>query len=236
MADFQRSTAKICEIRDIVNNKFIKKEGWDPSYVLSEFGKLMRVNLLGVIVSKENNSCTLDDGTGKIIVRNFIGSINSEIGELATVIGKPRVFNNETFVNAEIIKSLKNKKWVEYRKKILSLREKQTIIQEEDYIDDSKVSEVKVDKKEKIEESNKTETSKELEPIVQEKVIEKKVTETIGKAELIIKLIDKLDNGSGAAMPEVITQSKIEDAEKLIKNLMEEGEIFQIKPGMLKVM
>ena len=139
-------------------------------------------------------------------------------------------------MNAEIIKSLKNKKWVEYRKKILSLREKQTIIQEEDYIDDSKVSEVKVDKKEKIEESNKTETSKELEPIVQEKVIEKKVTETIGKAELIIKLIDKLDNGSGAAMPEVITQSKIEDAEKLIKNLMEEGEIFQIKPGMLKVM
>ncbi len=216
MANFQRSTAKICNVKDLISNKFIKKEGWDPSYVLSEYGKLMRINIIGVIVSKNNNDCTFDDGTGKIIVRNFIDNINAKIGDVVTVIGKPRIFNNEVFVNAEIIKPLKNKKWVEYRKKLLTLRETQEIAKEEEnYIDDSKIQEVKEDKQE---------------------VIQEHVNENISKAELIIKLIDKLDNGSGASMSEIITKANFEGAEKLIKSLMEEGEIFQIKPGMLKVM
>lgn len=220
MTDFQRNTAKICKVADLINGKFIKKEGWEPSYISSEYGKLMRVNILGVIVSKNNNDCTLDDGTGKIIIRNFIGNINGEIGDVVTVVGKPRVFNDEVFVNSEIVKPLKNKKWVEYRKMLLSSRKKQKITEKEDYIDDSKVQEVKEDKQE----------------VIQKQITEEKTTENISKAELIIKLIDKLDNGNGAVMGEVITQSKIEDAEKLIKNLMEEGEIFQIKPGKLKVM
>ena len=48
--------------------KFVKKEGWDPSYIITSYGKIFRVNLLGVVVSKNINDCVLDDGTGKPLI------------------------------------------------------------------------------------------------------------------------------------------------------------------------
>ena len=220
MADYTRNTAKICNIKDLVNGEFIKKEGWDPSYVICNYGKLMRINLLGVIVSKNSNDLVLDDGTSKIIVRNFINQIEQEIGDLITIIGKPRLFNEELFVNAEIIKKVKNKKWIEYRKKLLASRKKEQIEKESNYIEDSsekEITEEKVSEKEFNE--KKQEASKEM-----------------SNTEKIISLIDKLDTGDGADLQKIISELNILNAEKLIQALMEEGEIFQVKPGRLKVM
>jgi len=220
MVDYTRNTAKICNIKDLVNGEFIKKEGWDPSYVICNYGKLMRINLLGVIVSKNSNDLVLDDGTSKIIVRNFINQIEQEIGDLITIIGKPRLFNEELFVNAEIIKKVKNKKWIEYRKKLLASRKKEQIEKESNYIEDSsekEITEEKVSEKEFNE--KKQEASKEM-----------------SNTEKIISLIDKLDTGDGADLQKIISELNILNAEKLIQALMEEGEIFQVKPGRLKVM
>ncbi len=216
MANFQRNTASICNIKDLVNGEFIKKEGWDPSYVLTNYGKMFRVNIIGVVVSKNTNDCLLDDGTNKIILRSFTKNINTEIGDLVRIVGKPRSFNNELFINCELIKKIENKKWVDFRKKELLLRTKQNIVEKkEEYIHE---------KKEKV--------IKEEEYIQEKKEVEKKLS----NAEIIIKLIEQLDSTDGASMEEVISKSNVIDAEKLIKNLMEEGEIFQIKPGKLKVM
>jgi RPA family protein len=214
MAEFERSTAKICTIQELNTGKFIKNEGWEPSYIVTEFGKIMRANIIGVIVSKENNTCILDDGSGKVILRSFSGNINTEIGDLVNVIGKPRQFNDDLFLNIEIIKKIKNKKWVDFRKKELSLRQKKEVEIEEDYIS------LKEDK---------PETKN------QEKLI-KQETENLGKAEIIIKIIDKLDNGPGADIEEVKKECNFDDVDKIIKSLMEEGDVFQIKPGRLKVM
>ncbi len=220
MADYTRSTAKICNIKDLVNGEFIKKEGWDPSYVICDYGKLMRINILGVLVSKNSNDLILDDGTGKIIVRDFTKQIEPDIGDLVIVIGKPRLFNEELFVNTEIIKKVKNKKWIEYRKKLLASRKKEQVEKESNYIEDSsekKVVEEKMSEKEFDE--KKQEASKEM-----------------SNAEKIISLIDKFDTGDGADLQKVISELNILNAEKLIQALMEEGEIFQVKPGRLKVM
>jgi RPA family protein len=231
MADFKRSTAAICNIKDLISGKFIKKEGWDPSYVITEYDKVMRTNILGVIVSKNNANCTLDDGTAKIVVRNFISPINAEIGDLVTVIGKPRLFNEELFINAEIIKQLKEKKWVEYRKKVLSYRQKKDFSQDGDYIDTTN-NKINVSKNKSA--VNQEKTTEEV--IKKDEKIKKEVTETIGKAEVIIRLIGELDKGNGANINEIISKSGFDDANKLLQSLMEEGEIFQIKPGQLKVM
>ena len=55
-------------------------------------------------------------------------------------------------------------------------------------------------------------------------------------AETILGLIRKLDSGKGANVDLVVRESRIETAEKLINSLLEEGEIFEIRPGMLKVL
>jgi len=221
MADFERTTAKICNIIDLINGEYIKTEGWNPNYVITNYDKISRANIMGVIVSKENdNTCILDDGTGKIIIRDFNKTINYEIGDLVIVIGKPKKFNEEIFLNAEIVKEIKNKKWIKYRKKELNLRDTLNIekIEKTEFVDDKKNKIINEIEKEEI-----------------EKEINEK-PKIISKAETIIYLIEKLDSEEGADMQEVVKQSGFKDCEKIIKNLIEEGEIFQIKPGRLKIL
>jgi len=54
----------------------------------------------------------------------------------------------------------------------------------------------------------------------------------------MLEIIRKLDTGNGADTEEAITDSSIEreKAEAIINNLLMDGEVFEIKPGMLKVM
>ena len=54
--------------------------------------------------------------------------------------------------------------------------------------------------------------------------------------EEIYLLIKKLDDGDGAAIEGVIKESNNPDAEKIISRLLENGDVFEIKPGKLKVL
>jgi len=60
--------------------------------------------------------------------------------------------------------------------------------------------------------------------------------ETDSKRGKIIKLIRSLDKGEGASQSEVIKKSglNLEDSEKILKELLQEGEIYQPKINMLK--
>ena len=57
---------------------------------------------------------------------------------------------------------------------------------------------------------------------------------TIGEEVYII--IKKLDDGDGAAIEDVMKESNNPDAEKIISRLLENGDVFEIKPGKLKVL
>jgi len=52
----------------------------------------------------------------------------------------------------------------------------------------------------------------------------------------IMIFIKDLDSGAGADMEEVIKRSAAPNAEELIRKLIEEGEVFEIKPGKLKIL
>lgn len=54
--------------------------------------------------------------------------------------------------------------------------------------------------------------------------------------EEVLKTIRTLDVGAGADFEEVVSQSKLEGAEKIINRMLEEGEVFEIKPGRLKIL
>ena len=94
----KRSTAYRVRIADVVNNQFVKQEGFNPSYIELDGKKISRVNLISTVVGKytsddENYSAlTLDDGSETIRVKGFgpevlkLKSVN--VGQIIRLIGK----------------------------------------------------------------------------------------------------------------------------------------------------
>jgi hypothetical protein len=52
----------------------------------------------------------------------------------------------------------------------------------------------------------------------------------------ILAFIRDLDSGDGADIGEVIKRSAIPNGENIIRKLIEEGEIFEFRPGKLKIL
>lgn len=203
MAQVKRETASICRVDDILQGSFVKAEGWNPSYVETSLGKLSRVNVMGVLVSQENSTMVLDDGSGRVVLRSFDeGSLNHvSIGDFVVVIGRPRVYNDEKYVMPEIIKKA-DPAWAEFRKKqvgFLSMGSK---------------------------------------PLPKEKrvVVNDPVAPTANQFQKIVEFIKDMDTGEGADSTEVATRTGFPNAEELIRKLIEEGEIFELKPGRLKIL
>ena len=77
----RRLTAKKVSISEICSGKFIKKSGFESSYVLSNVGRMLsRVRVMGLIVDKfireDSNyaSITLDDGKQTIRCKVFVNT------------------------------------------------------------------------------------------------------------------------------------------------------------------
>ncbi len=58
----------------------------------------------------------------------------------------------------------------------------------------------------------------------------------LGPYQRVLQIIDMLDKGDGASQDEVTLKSGLKDAQKIISKLLEEGEIFQVKPGKIKIL
>jgi RPA family protein len=208
MVQVKRETAIICTVQDLLLGEFVKTEGWSPSYFATDVGDISRANLLGVIVSKEENGLIMDDGSGQILLRSF--EANSfhlfEVGDFVLVVGRPRMYNNQKYVMPEILKKI-DSAWAEFRKAQLELGRKPI-----------------------------TRHVKETKASVEEDSVEEK---PINHFQTILEFIKDLDSGDGASSEEVIKRSSaknVKNADELIRKLIEEGEIFEIRPGRLKLL
>lgn len=133
---FKRATGVKSSINNIINGEFVKiTDEFKPSYVVGLTGKQMaRANVIGIVVTDINNNESnadfmIDDSTGSITVRTFdekvIGKLeNIGTGSTVMIIGKPREFNDSIYLVPEIIRELKDSKWIDLRKKELSVLEK----------------------------------------------------------------------------------------------------------------
>jgi hypothetical protein len=54
--------------------------------------------------------------------------------------------------------------------------------------------------------------------------------------ELIVDAIRAFDKGPGADIEDILAEVKVPEANKFLQTLIEEGEIFEIRPGRLKVL
>lgn len=60
--------------------------------------------------------------------------------------------------------------------------------------------------------------------------------DTVNYSQAIIDAINELDEGEGATTSKVIEQTRLDNTEQYIETLINEGEIFEIRPGQLKVL
>jgi RPA family protein len=223
----KRNIAIKVNISDIINGEYVKEDGWTPNYVSTNKGHVSRVNIIGVIVSKEDsdyNTLMVDDSTGAIAVRSFENKDILKtplIGQIILLVGRVREYNGQKYILAEIIKVISDKKWVLIRKKELekdieSFSKKKTVIKEE---------------KKDFEATN--EQKKE---VIIPKKEEMMLQPQSNPYEVVLSLIKSSDTGFGVSYEEIILNSKLKNCEEIITSLIEEGEIFEVRPGILKVL
>ena len=204
----KRKTAKKLFVNDILTSTYIKRPGWEPSGIITRYGEISRVNIVGVIVSKEENDNNilfiLDDGTGNIQIRMFEPTEEAKslsLGDLVTVIGRPREWESSKYIVPEIIKKLPDKDWYKVHQLEVKLKRK---------------------------------TTKKLPVDIEEESPEQEF-ET-GPYQKILNAISILDDGGGVDIQDIVSNIKIKNCDRIVRNLIEEGEIFEISPGKVKLL
>ena len=215
----KRQVAFKTSIRDFLSGVYVKEDGFIPNYVLIRGLKVSRANILGCVVSKvdaEIPSLIIDDGSGQISVRSYDNNFSYEaigVGDFVQIIGRLREFNNEKFVNPEIVTKLEDPKWFEVRKKELNLPSAENLSKNEQIADNVRI----------------------IEEEVEEIVIETASSAKSDKGR-VLDLIRANDKGNGVDFEYLIKASNIQNCEEVVEQLLKDGEIFEISSGRLKVL
>lgn len=238
----KRQTAVKIKISDLKESRYVKATGeWEPNYILTPYNtKVSRVNLLGTVINEEENNFTIDDGSGNITIRSFEEPpYKPAMGEVLTIIGRPREFSEETYIVPEIIKPITNnkEKWIELRKleldKLYKGMKKETPV-EVPQKEPAPVQEQAPNNKENPEEP----VSPAKEAAEEEVVPEQPAQTGTNVFDTVLNTIKEIDTGDGADMEKIIENSGLDekDVENVINNLLMDGEAFEIRPGRLKLL
>lgn len=217
----KRQVAYKLRINDILSGEYKKEEGWSPNFIHMPDGRqVSRINLIATVVAKDdetdNNSQSfiLDDGTGRLEVRDFEDNPNIKnlnIGDIILLIGRPREYGNERYIIPEIIKKVEEKRWILLRKMELDkISRNENVIQKTK----EKISEIDDDKKD---ESGKTKDGDE---------------EKENSYEEVLEYMRKKDRGDGVGQKDITGFAD----KNIIEDMLKDGEIFEIKPGRYKVL
>lgn len=200
---------KIC-VKDIIESKYFIEEGWQPNYIISNGKKISRVNLIGTIVSKTYG----EDPSYKSIVIDD-GTANIAVRSFDEIISNFNIGDMVLLIG----------KLREYGQEKYILPEIIKRVENKSWVELRKLE-------------LGTEGNEDLE--FRKNEIKKEENEEILKpfniSEKVLTLVKELDSGSGADIQELISKSSIKEAENIIRILLEQGEIFEIRPGKLKIL
>jgi RPA family protein len=245
--EIKRLTAKKSSVKEIVNGRFVRREGFESSYVLTNLGRrLSRVRVVGLIVDKfitpdeKYATITLDDASDTIRCKAFV---NIKIfdgfgrGDMVEVFGKVREYNEEIYIMSEIIRDVDPNfeilRMLELEKNVKKQKEKiKKVIEIQKQTSD--LDEMKVLIEEKI-------PFEEVEGIIEAQINleESAEEESITSNEIknrILKLIEEIDRGEGADYQEILKKSKFSENEVdfAVQDLLETGVCYEPKPGLIK--
>jgi len=205
--DYKRQVAYKTRIIDITEGKYVRSES-QPNYIVTDNGReISRVNIIGTAISKD-----IELNHESIILDDGTSSIMVRSFEKDDSIAKTQI--------GEVVLIIGRPREFNEDKYIIP-----EIIKK---IDNAKWIELR--RLEMLKEFG------EFKKKAPEKVIKE---ESDGKeipSQKIYNLIKSLDKGDGADMEELINQSGLDNAEDVVSNLIREGEVFQNRPGKLKIL
>ncbi|MFW5746520.1 MAG: hypothetical protein ACOCWQ_03140 [Nanoarchaeota archaeon] len=209
----ERQIAHILSIQDLRDGEYKVQDGWNPNYVRTTWGaKVARVHLVGTVVDKQEQGqrFSIDDGSTPIEMRSFDPIPHFEafnVGSIIRVIGKPRMFNDTLYIAPEIIRVLDDPKWVRlHNAYIEKLAEQRTPFSEEEGVE----------------------------------LNHNDLQETQDDNSDIIELIEGLDKGDGVTKQQIVDilkeKTEVDDPVSTYERLLLHGEIFEIRPDVVKVL
>lgn len=213
----QRNTAHKLWISQIFSGKYISTE--DHSYLDLNEQQITKVNIIGNITfvnsSESYASALLDDGSGVIRLKawqqstQLLSSLN--LGDITIVIGKVREYNGERYIAPDTVKVLDDPNWLLVRQ--LELLREQPISHKGDAEKPALFHE------ERIEDSPLFR----LTPVLRNKILE---------------FIDAKSISDGSGIDDIATGLSIgkKEAEAAVFELIKEGEVYEYKPGRLKLL
>jgi RPA family protein len=235
MANLSRQTAYKTWISSLNNGNYKIEESTGYGYVEFNNTKISRVNLIGTVVnhfiSEDSNygTITIDDNSSTIRIKSFREDTNAikkvKIGDLVLVIGRIRKYNDEIYINHEIIKALNNPNWELLRKlellKLYGKPKTEQVIEITENIEIKKVEPFKIVQQQLIQEES-----------IEEEFIDD-VTEN--SRQKVLTIIERY-NEEGANINNIIQESNLDkkEIELAIQELLKEGEIYESRPGILR--
>lgn len=234
MVDIIRQIAYKAWISDIVNNEFIRQPGeWEPNYVLIRDLKVSRINIIANVITKYKSEdgdyifLTIDDGSDNIQVKGWKEDTKlldeANVGDIILLIGRIKESNSQRYLSPEAIRKLEKAEWLILRKKELT-----KIYGKFDESNSQKEIGVKLEK---------TPTpTKEPDFYVKEEVVNEGSSEN--ERQKVLNMIEKLSSKEGIDKLEIINNSGFNEqkARDIIQDLLREGEVFEIKPGKIKIL
>lgn len=203
-----RLIAKKVFIKDIADGDYIEREGWNPNYVLVGGEEVSRVNIIGVVVEK--------------VQENNFTSIVMDDGTSNIQLRSFEYFDFDQYSTGDLIQVIG---------KIRVYNDDKYVVPE--IITNLKNKEWAAYRKKEIEFLKKKYYKKQQE-IISKETVEEEVSQE-GVYEKVLKIIREKDSGDGVDMQELIN-SGLNNVEQIINALLLEGEIFEIKPGIVKVL
>ncbi|OGI15926.1 hypothetical protein A3K63_01045 [Candidatus Micrarchaeota archaeon RBG_16_49_10] len=242
--DTFRQTMVKCEISDLKTGEFVKKEGFEPSYILTGYGKrISRAKIIGTVTNKfmsedgNYSNMTIEDETSAIRAKAFGESVNIfeevEIGDIAMLVGKVKEYNGEIYVSPEVVKrtsiNFENLHRLEALKGRIAQKGSYDMVKSE-LNKFSDVEELKkyLTKKQKVD-------LPEVEGVIESLTKGEQIKEKDHKP-FLLELIDKLDKGKGTQIKKLAEEAKLKQSvfEEAMNELITEGLCYEPKPGFVK--
>lgn len=226
----QRKPAFKVWISDLSSGELLQEPGeFGMHYLTLKGNNVSRVNLIGNVVDvffnpeKGFSSVAVDDGSGTVNVRAFkedsVMLDGLKIGDMVTIIGRIREYNNDRYILPEIVKIISDPNWELVRK--LELLKEHGLPKQQEI---KQIVEVRAEN-----------------TIVAESIGGNVVVEEVGNVTSstrgkILNLIEKADE-NGADHSFILGSLGLPEQEinNLLKELLSEGEIYQNRPGKYKV-
>ncbi|HEQ78416.1 MAG TPA: hypothetical protein ENI78_02190 [Euryarchaeota archaeon] len=210
----ERKTATKVRIKDLVEGEFIKTEGnMEPNYVVTSLSEMVsRVRVMGVVVSK------------------FISEDDKYV--IVTLDDSSEITSARSFIDTDILKGIEVGETIDVVGKVKEYQEQIYILPEVVYI---------------IEDPN-WELVRRLELVIKDKTLGKKPSskavedkvefEVEALRDRVLEVIKTGDEGEGVKYVTVVKETGIkeEDLDKIINDLLVEGEIYEPKIGRFKIM